>query len=328
MATRSQKTKVGIFTVCCLSLMAGSLYLVSGYYQDQGTRYWMQFDDSILGLYEGAMVEYLGVPVGKVRAIRVLPNSSRPYVEISVDSTKLELYKGVEAQLVLYSFAAGTMAISLTGGEPEQGRLLENSQIPTQPSAITAISSQVQDVMGGVTDILEQIEVGLEGMESGDLTELVNKVNGLLDDGKVFLADTRELVDETTGTIEDVRGDLKRVVDSAVEVLDELKPTVKNVNELVVTAQAKVEVLDMDAASAQITRVLENVADLTEKLNTTMSEVDNLTANALHEADNVEHSLRMALNDMSEALYTMRVFVEQLQANPASLIRGKQTPKE
>jgi hypothetical protein len=59
-----------------------------------------------------------------------------------------------------------------------------------------------------------------------------------------------------------------------------------------------------------------------------MGEVDNLTANALHEADNVETSLRKALGDMSEALYVMRVFVEQLNANPSALIRGKETPKE
>lgn len=314
--------------VACLALMGGSLYLVSGYYQDQGTRHWMQFDDSILGLYEGAMVEYLGVPVGKVRAIRVLPNSNKPYVEISTDSTKMELYKGVEAKLVLYSFAAGTMAISLTGGDPAAGKLPENAQIPTQPSAITAISSQVQDVMGEVTGILEQIDVGLEGMESGEITALIKKVSTLVDDGSVFLADTRKLVDEATGTVEDMRVELKRVIDSAVEIMDELKPTIKNVDELVVTSQEKVAALDMDALSEQVNRVLESVAEMTEKLNKTMSEVDSLTANALHEADNVEHSLRRALGDMSEALYTMRVFVEQLSANPAALIRGKETPKE
>jgi ABC-type transporter Mla subunit MlaD len=165
-------------------------------------------------------------------------------------------------------------------------------------------------------------------MESGELTAVIDKVSGLLDDGKVFLADTKELVNSATETVDGVRGDLDQVVDSALEVIEELKPTIKNVNDLVVTSKEKVAELDVDAAQEQLTKVLENVAQLTEKLNVTMGEVDNLTANALHEADNVETSLRKALGDMSEALYVMRVFVEQLNANPSALIRGKETPKE
>lgn len=328
LATKSQKTKVGIFMLLCGLLMAGSLYLISGFYQDQGTQYWLEFDESILGLYEGATIEYLGVPVGKVRSIRVRPETNKPYIEVSIDSTKVTLHQGVQAKLVLYSFAAGTMAISLTGGDVAQGSLPEGSQIPTEPSAITAIAGQVQDVMERVEGIASQIETGLEGMESGELTAIIDKVNGLLDDGKTFLADTRELVETATGTVDDVRGDLKKVVDSAVEIMDELKPTIKNVDALVVTSKEKVAQLDVDAASKQLSTVLENVAQLTEKLNATMAQVDGMTANALHEADNVETSLRHALGDMSEALYAMRVFVEQLNANPASLIRGKETPKE
>jgi ABC-type transporter Mla subunit MlaD len=328
LATKSQKTKVGVFMLLCGLLMGGSLYLISGFYQDQGVRYWLEFEDSILGLYEGAMVEYLGVPVGKVHAIRVRPDSNKPQIDISIDSTKVLLHKGVQAKLVMHSIAAGTMAISLTGGDVAQGRLPENSQIPTVPSAITAIAGQLQDVMKRVEGIMGQVETGLEGMESGELTAVIDKVSGLLDDGKVFLADTKELVNSATETVDGVRGDLDQVVDSALEVIEELKPTIKNVNDLVVTSKEKVAELDVDAAQEQLTKVLENVAQLTEKLNVTMGEVDNLTANALHEADNVETSLRKALGDMSEALYVMRVFVEQLNANPSALIRGKETPKE
>lgn len=328
MATKSQKTKVGIFVVLCLLLMGGSLYLISGTYQDEGQHYWLTFDESILGLYEGTMVEYLGVPVGKVRSISVLPATNKPYVQIVINPAKVTLNHGVQAKLVLYSFAAGTMAISLTGGDPALGRLPENAEIPTQPSAITAISGQAQELMERVENIAASIETGLEGMESGELTAIIDKVNGLLDDAKTFLADTKDLVGTANTTVADLRGDVQKVINNVTEIMEELKPTIKNLNELLVTSNDKVKQLDVNAAQAQLNKVLENVAQMTEKLNKAVSEVDGLTANALHEADNVESDLRSALKQMSEALYSMRIFVEQLQSNPSALIRGRAVPEE
>lgn len=323
MATKSQKTKVGIFLVLCGLLMGGSLYLVSGYYQDEGIHYYLEFDESILGLYEGGMVEYLGVPVGKVRSISVDTATNKPYVQIVINPEKATLHHGVQAKLVLYSFAAGTMAISLTGGDITLGRLPEGSIIPTQPSAITAIASEAQGLMERVEGILGKVETGLEGMESGDLTAVVNKVNGLLDDAGVFLDDTRELVNTANATVGGLRDDARGVIASAEEIMEELKPTIRNLNELMATSNEKVKQLDINAAQTQLNTILENVAEITTKLNETVREVDGITANALHEADNVENDLRMALKQMSEALYSMRMFVEQLQSNPGQLIRGK-----
>ena len=159
MATRSQKTKVGIFMIGAILLFALSLFFVSGYYGDGGHHYSMQFENTILGLYEGAIVEYLGVTVGKVRNIKVLEDNNLPIVEIALDPAKVTLYKGVEAKLSLYSMAAGTMAISLTGGDPEQGELRPGSRIPTAPSAITAISTQVIDMMDQMMCLVDCVVV-------------------------------------------------------------------------------------------------------------------------------------------------------------------------
>lgn len=102
--------------------MAAVVVVLRGYYDDKGVTYAIEFEESISGLYEGGIVTYLGVPVGKVRDIFVT-EANKPHVNIVIDPLKVQLFEGVEAQLVIYSFAAGTMAISLEGGHPISGNL-------------------------------------------------------------------------------------------------------------------------------------------------------------------------------------------------------------
>ena len=67
--------------------MVAATLVITGIYQDPGLNYWLEFNESILGLYEGGMVEYLGVPAGKVREIYVTDNQYAR-VNIVIDPVK------------------------------------------------------------------------------------------------------------------------------------------------------------------------------------------------------------------------------------------------
>ena len=97
----------------------------------------------------------------------------------------------------------------------------------------------------------------------------------------------------------------------------------KNMDEFVITANGKLEEFDVNETTKELNRVMANIADLTETLNGAMKDFDALSGSALHEADNIQHSLNRALEELSEALYTMRSFVDQISLDPAQLIRGK-----
>lgn len=323
MATRTQKAKVGLFLLVCLGLMGAGLALLTGRLEDRGNHYWILFDQSIAGLYEGAMVQYRGVPVGKVRSIRVMPQTNQPYVDIILDPEKVTLYDGVEAQIVFYSLAAGTMAISLEGGDVSRPVLKPNSQIPAKRSPLDAISNNIEGIMSQMTEILDTLTEGMKGMEEGDIKKLVDNANGLLEDGRGFLADGREILNKAKGAVDDVKAQLQRVVDEFTEISGRAKPLITDVNKFVVTAEEKVAKLDAQKLNDDLSRVLERFGQLTDNLNRIAAQFDDLSASTLHEADNLEHSLRSALDSMSEALYVMRSFVEQLQQDPASLVRGK-----
>jgi len=326
LATRSQKAKVGVFLMLCIGVMAAAMALLAGF-SDPGTTYTVVFERSILGLYEGGMVEYLGVPIGKVKEITV-NKDNKPVIILAIDPRKVTLYKGIEAQLVLYSFASGSMAVSLKGGDPALGELPPGSNIPAKPSLIDDISTQITEVMDDVNGITEVLASGLDGLEEGKLTEMVNKVDGLLDDAKTFMEKTNETVAEANTTITDVRERTAKLIDNVTEISEDAKPVVDNVNELVVTMNQKLKELDVKAAGEDLNKVLTNMAELTEKFNKAMEQFDNIAASTQHEADNLEFSLRGALGDMRQALTAMQMFVDQLAQDPAQLIRGKGKPKE
>ncbi len=53
MATRKQKFQVFVFLIVCLALVGLIIYIVSGMYSTTKLKYWVEFDESVLGIYEG-----------------------------------------------------------------------------------------------------------------------------------------------------------------------------------------------------------------------------------------------------------------------------------
>ncbi len=327
MATRTQKMKVGVFLLICLGIVLGGLALVTGLHENQGENYSIEFRESVLGLYDGAEVVYLGVPVGKVADIFVTDDYSA-HVEVLIQPEKVTLRKGVEAQLAIYSLAAGTMAVSLAGGEPSAPELPHGAQIPAKTSTITAVSSRIEELVDGLAQAIGSINRGLEDLEEGKLTDIVDRAHEVLDEGRAFLEKGQGLVENADVTLTDFRGDADKVIDRLMALSDDVHEVAENVNKLVISVNGKVDELDVPQTQQEMGRVLENLGDLTEKLNNTMGEFDAMSANVLHEAGNVEFSLRRSLQEIGEALETTRMFVDQLREDPSSIIRGKGQAKE
>jgi ABC-type transporter Mla subunit MlaD len=326
-ATRKQKTKVGIFLVVCFGMIGGGIASLSGMYKVPGTLYYLEFEESILGLYQGGIVEYLGVTVGSVSSITVSPEGVAR-VDLLLDPQRITLHQGVEAQLALYSFAAGTMAVSLKGSDPNQPVLEPGSKIPTKKSTITAVSGEIENLMVNLNDIATAIRTGMEGMGEGDFTAVVQKVNGLLDDAKVTLADGKTLINETTSTVTKVKDRSDEVIDQFVALSKDMKELAADVKKLVNTSNDKLQEFDMAQTQENLNRVLKNIADVSEKLSDKMNKLDDLTAGALHEADNMEHSMRASLKEVNASFETIQKFLDELRDDPSALVRGKGTRVE
>jgi len=165
-------------------------------------------------------------------------------------------------------------------------------------------------------------------MEAGDINAIITKVSGILDDTAGFIDDGRDLVTEVTDTVGELREQAQPVIDEATLLSRDMRDLTKDVQELVRTANEKLGEFDVGSAQAELQKVLHNMAELSEKINQSMNEFDNLTANVLHGADNVEFTLRRSLSELGHTMESMRVFIDALNENPSALLRGRGVPQE
>lgn len=319
MATRAQKIKVGLFLVVSTILLAGGLLVISGYRAGDKLRFWIEFEESVLGLNEGGIVEYLGVPVGEVEDIYVT-EANTALVLIRVDPRKVTLRGGVKARLVLYSIATGTLYISLTGGNREMPELPPGANIPTKPSVFESLRVEFNEALMSISVISDAIRTGLEGMEEGDLTRLIKKAEALATDGQEFLA-------KTTDTLNSLKDEVAASVADSRELVQDLRALSKDTNEFVKIVAEKVEPLDPAETEKGLQDAIEEFGALSEQLRTTAETFNTVARTVAHKTDNVEHGLLEALESVNETLRAVRGLAEYLQEDPAALLRGKGQPK-
>lgn len=321
MATRKQKFKVSVFLLACISFMVAATLVITGVYQDPGMHYWLEFEESILGLYEGGMVEYLGVPVGKVREIYVTDNQFAR-VNVVIDPAKVTLHEGVEGQLVIYSIAAGTMAVSLSGGNPERPKLEEYSQIPTKTSTIEAFSSQLTKILEDVSTISENISGQIANLDDTAISDIVHQARDLIAKGDTFVDNTDTLVQEATETVKDVRKHADGLFDTIQEHSKDLKELTDKIGKLLDVSTERAEALDVEQLQNQFNELLKQVTEVAEQVDATVANMDVIADDVIHQADNVEFTLRKTMLEMQDAFSSIRMLVNNLKDDPSALLRG------
>ena len=318
MATRAQKAKVGLFMIICSALIVVGLFLVSGRKLEERRPYWMEFEESVLGLSDGAIVEYLGVPVGYVENIYVTPEG-RPHVDIMVSTEKVQLHQGVTGKTVMFSLATGILYISLRGGDPRLPVLPPNSQITAEPSFVSALGSRAEVIFEDFSEVIGKVRAGLEGMEEGELHDIVEDVKGIL-------ADAHEFLDETTKAVQSVKEQVDTGVGKFNELVENMQEVAASIKETSDTIREKVASIKVGDAKQKLEDVLDSVNELAGHLGETIKTLDTVSRSALHEVDNVEYGLREALRTATETLESIRTLAESLEEDPGQLLRGKGKP--
>jgi phospholipid/cholesterol/gamma-HCH transport system substrate-binding protein len=333
MATKTQKTKVGVFLIVCVAMMVGGLFLIKGVSTAATSTYWMEFDDSILGLSTGSMVEYLGVPVGSVIDIYVNDDGTAR-VHISVEVEKVTLRDGVTATLVWFSPVAGTMAIELRGGEADAPVLPDESTIPVEKSIITSFTNsfgnllvKLEGAMDEVTGFMHNIRMASEGMEEGALAQVVENVDALLVNSSEFVDKTETVMVGLTLSAQRAIKEYAQLSKDMQYLAEDVGEAVEGANAFIKMAHEKLEPLNIEAIQVDLQRAVANIADFTEKLDKTVSFVTVIGESVLHETDNIEHSVRDSLDSLTEAVDSVNALVQAIQQDPAALLRGRGKPK-
>ena len=318
MATRTQKTKVGVFLLLSAALIFGGLMIIAGYRQGERYNYLVVFDKTVLGLYKGGMVQFMGVPVGTVEDIYV-SRDGKANVDLVIDPTKVILHKGVEASLEYYSFATGTMCVALKGGDPTAEELPPGSIIPTGSSLIDSFSSEASDLMATFNRIAEKIDEGLQDMPEGELAKIVQEIKPFIEESKAFIADARDTLKtvqgDLHGAIEDARPGIKKLGD----VADSAMKLSKTADETLSDLRTKIEPLDLEKVQTKIIALSDQLEQVTKKIN-------DASASVPYTVENVSRAMMETTQKLNEALESFRQLAETLNQNP--YVRGTAQPEE
>lgn len=333
MSKQANPTVIGAFVVAAIGLLAIAAMLFGGKeLLAPETQFVSYFDGSVKGLRKGANVLFRGVRVGFVEEIQLQGDANTLETQVQVlmrvfpdqfrlthrgqliDSSATELdidnliEAGVKAQLGVESYVTGQLLVELDF-HPDQPTVFrgENPPVPEIPTIANNIQQMVERVRKFVTDLqsqvdIEQLAINLQSTMKG-IDELVNSVDlreSLAGFNKLINAeDTQQLTASLEATLEDAQLALQDVrtlignADTSLEsVVASLQPIIKRLDSTLMAAQATLE----DAGEQ-----LQGDTELSYRLVGTLAEIER-TARSL------------------------RIFLDYIETNPESLLRGK--PRE
>ena len=351
MATKTQKIKVGVFLVLTTGLFVAGVLLMAGFRHAKEISYTVIFDGSVLGLNEGGLVQYNGVPVGRVSSIRV-GEDHRAHVGILIDPQNILLREGVQARLEIFSLAAGTMCVAFSGSDPDGNLLDPKVPIIGEKSLIESASKSVGDIIDAFLQLMNRLSLAFEGLEEGDLAAIVERVATILERVDQSLVgveegDVADLIVDVKGIVAEVRkgieglepGELALVVEDIKAITaslrdgfegmekGELAATFEGVRGVVDQIQTSLEGIE-SGGLAEAVREMRHLVEQGELfLEDTSAQVDVTRRALLHDADNMQHEVAGTLTELNEAIQAIRNVATQVEEDPASVIRGKGTPK-
>jgi phospholipid/cholesterol/gamma-HCH transport system substrate-binding protein len=304
-----EQALVGSFVLIAAALLIGTLLAVSGTFSSGGVPHYTYFK-SAGGLVPGAMVRYGGMEAGKVDRVRVDPN----------DSTRIEIDFRVHPGIPVKTDSVAKIAAlgALSDNYVEVGTGTRNG--PLAPSG-----SELKSV--------ETVELGDLGDIIGNLTPVANQVMLTLNQRLVELQ-------VTLARVNDLLNDRNRA---------NISGSLGNLNALLAENRTKISasLTNVQAASAKLVPLLDNLKTTMDQANTTLANVDSvvvenrqdirtivvelnktlLSANSLIEqlnntTDNNTDNLDQIMTNIRETTENLKELTDSLKRNPAVLIRG------
>jgi len=330
MSKKANPTVIGVFVLGAIALTILTLSLLGGgKIFSERESYIMYFDRSMKGLRDGANVSFRGVRIGQVRDVYVEidPASGELHlpviIEIEADSFRSTegkrfkmsgpksasmeelIDKGLRAILEMESVVTGQLLINLDF-YPDSPLIYRSTKEHEILEEIPTIPSEIQRVLIGIQKFaskLEHIEIDklvsdmaatVEGVENlVNAPELMNTIKGI--DRIINDQETQKLtssIQNTLSNLDSAMTDIKRLVTNVDQQVEPI------VSELLQTMQTMHTAID---------EVQGTFTDIRTKVND----------------ETIRYELSTAINELSNAARSFRIFVDYLERHPESFITGK-----
>jgi phospholipid/cholesterol/gamma-HCH transport system substrate-binding protein len=290
---------VGIFvSVALLALASFAMWLAGTKGNEPMAQYALLFERDISGLSLGGPVYFMGVSVGQVSSMELVPGNP---VKVKVDILILAdtpIDQGTYASLVAQGIT-GVNVINIAAEPGEHAPLPEpeNGELPTIPvreTGLSAMLAQAPVTVAKLNDVLDQLNLLLGPENRESIAASLEHIESLME----AVAADREAWAALPAELKKLLGDANRLVNELDAAVATLQP-------------------ELSATLAATRQTAVNTEQLTARLDRLLSdnesEIEHFIDNGLGQAPEMIHELRGSLRELQKLL-------RQLQQDPSQLI--------
>jgi phospholipid/cholesterol/gamma-HCH transport system substrate-binding protein len=301
------RLKVGVFVTISFFLFAGAILWLAGsrFFQPVDT-YQIIFTKSVSGLLPGAAVEYQGVTVGKVEALRLTDDTPpRAAVTIAVEPGT-PVRKDTTAHLV-GSFVTGIRFIELEGGSSTAPPMEPGGTITVTEGGLEEFRDRASAIGERLLAVLTRIEEDFLSKQNRDAITL------LLHNLSLLTENLRSSLDEISTP--ETRTSLKAMVDNLAQAAAGIKGATDAINDI-----REETFKDLKAAIIQFRQTAAVTANLTRDLRQLTQNIDQIVGENRGE-------FRQLLANLAETSRSLQEAAETIRNDPSEIIWGQNLPE-
>src|SRR5262245_22789026 len=315
METRASHIAVGTFVLLLLLGLAGFVVWISKFQTTENlTRYDILFEEAVTGLELDSSVRYRGVPVGRVRDIRIDPaNIERIRVTIEVrEDTPVKV--DTKASLELQGLTGGVYVLlneGTQGAAPLKGtREAPYPEIGSKRSSLAQIFQGAPELIAKGSLLLDRVTLLFNDENRGAVRDILVNVRKLTDTLATQSTGLEDLLKETKGTVGQI-GDMSNEIQGlAKDLRTELTSDNGKINRLIVNADKSLS--QVSAAATSVNSAANEFQTILAENRTGLAEFG---SNGLFELTQFLQEARLLVASLSR-------ISKQLERDPARFLLG------
>lgn len=271
MSSRADKFKIGLFVVGSgLLAVVLMIWLGASRYFESSKTVVAYFTESVQGLQADSPVKFRGVPVGRIKAIKLAPDGMLIEVIMGLDKNfKITDDLGVKMNLLGLT---GLKYLEMDTFRPEQQREAANLDFEPKYPVITTYPSDISEIGTALENIFQKMKgVDLERI-SFNLERVTGRLDKMLADPKLDhigadAADTMREIKEAARRVNDEIGraqpgkNFTKTLEKASEFLQESTETARSADRLIRRTDN-----NMNRLSQKLDRSADNLIDFTRMI--------------------------------------------------------------
>lgn len=309
METRAHHILIGLFTLfTAVAALLFSLWLGKSSLDNRYDLYEVVFNESVSGLSTGSPVQFNGIKVGEVSALRLDLKDPRKVLATIRIAASTPVRQDTQARLSLAGIT-GTSFIQLSSGDPNSPPLPSSDR---QPAQIIAVPSPFSQLVADGSGLMSKV------------SELLGNANRLFSAKNAEnLSLTLEHLQQTTGAIAAQRDDLRALFADFRSLSQQARQTLNETNQLLATGNQ----LLAQHGPASLDELQQTLASL-QRSSSTVEQLLSQNQGSLDQGLQGIGELRPALQELRDTLANLRSISQRVEANPAGYLLGREQPEE